>query len=256
VEELKEVDMVTCTTEHFAKWLRIHNKNVHVLPNCLDPEKWQKDSKKSNLVRFGWIGGVFHDNDLKLLTNSLMEMYRKEKGFQVVLGGWNQNKYYEDYERILSGSGIALSQEYRDWLKEKTFIHEHYYFNEPYRRIRGTAVDKYGDIYNEIDVALVPLAGNTFNTYKSEIKLVEAGMKGKAAIVSDTLPYNIFPKDTVMFVDSKDSKGWYKAMKKLMDKDLREELSVKLHEYVIKNYDLSEWNKVRTKIYKQWTQEN
>ena len=47
----------------------------------------------------------------------------------------------------------------------------------------------YGSVYQDIDVALVPLKKNTFNECKSDLKLVEAAFTGTAVIASNVSPY-------------------------------------------------------------------
>lgn len=238
-KELAACDIVTTTTDYFAKWIRNFNNNVFVIPNCINTNhsQWTIQDTYSDKIRFGWAGGIYHEKDIDLLDRPIIKAYRKFKNIQFVLGGYNNNKHYHHYERVFSGN--CQSDEYKKYLALNTQLQEHLYWHEPYRRVWGKSVYEYGSFYNLIDVSLIPLCDIRFNNYKSEIKLIEAGTMKKPVIVSDTLPYNIFPKDTALFV--KTQNDWLLAFKKMMSKDCRDEYAGRLNEYVLKNYDLDSW---------------
>lgn len=252
--DIKNSDLVTTTTEHFALELRKLNQNVVVLPNCLDPQNpaWQPKPISSSLTRFGWIGGVYHEKDIELLSESIKKIYERQKDFQFVLGGYNDNKSYERAEKVLSNN-YDVPEEYKGYLNSKSKIAEHYGYFQRYRRLWGIDVFNYGKLYNDIDVALVPLQKNKFTSFKSEIKLIEAGTHGKAVIVSRVKPYDIFPEDCVHYIDANDNaNSWNKAIRKfLLEPEYRKELASNLSTYVSKNYNISNWNEVRKSAYKK-----
>jgi hypothetical protein len=145
---------------------------------------------------------------------------------QFVLGGYTDNAHYKVYEGIMSCNGTA---------KDK------------YKRIDALPVNKYGFAYNQTDVSLVPLVSSIFTPFKSEIKLLEAAAHNNAAIVSDWLPYNTFPKEAAIWVN--DESDWFKAIRSLNnDKALREDKAAELSGYVKLNFDLNKWTQVRKQI--------
>lgn len=229
-EILKNVDLVTTTTEYLAEIIRGFNKNVEVLPNCLDPneDQWKSNKIPSEAIRFGYIAGVHHVQDVKMLEMPIHKAVFSIDNAKFVLGGYTDNLHYKQYEAILSSDG---------WAKNK------------YQRINALPVQKYGLAYNHTDVSLIPLAASAFAYCKSEIKLLEAGMHGNAVIVSDCLPYSIFPKNTGIWVKAACTNDWYKAIKKYCNEpEFRKDKADELTGYVLLNYDLNKWTKVRKEI--------
>ena len=218
---LKHVDLVTCTTEILAEKIRPFNKNVKVYPNCLDltDEQWQPKKEPSQYIRFGYIAGVHHVQDIKILQIPIRKA-RQINNSQFVLGGYTDNDHYKYYESVMKQGN--------------------------YLRINAINVYEYGKAYNLTDVSLIPLEKNIFTEGKSEIKLLEAAAHGNAAIVSNVKPYNIFPKDTAIFLENSDVNGWYKAIKRLTESSqMRQDFAEKLKEYTNKNYNLKTWTEKR-----------
>jgi glycosyltransferase involved in cell wall biosynthesis len=251
---IKNADVVTTTTEFLADKIKPYNKNVYVIPNALEYNVGQWNIRKidSPRVRFGWVGGVYHDRDLEILRHHIKDIYNEvdNKLFQFCVAGFNIhegviNPFYLKLEEMFS-DGYNVNKNYAEYLKLFSNFAEHYGFNQPYRRIWSLPVEQYGQIYNELDVALIPLEDNTFNSCKSQLKLIEAGMMKKSALVSNVAPYNAesFP---VPFLGDDD---WTDAIKYMVNnRSLREDTADALHEYVINNYSLSKVNELRKQLY-------
>jgi len=219
---LRNVDLVTCTTQILADKIKPFNTNVKVYPNCLDltDEQWQPKKEPSVFTRFGYIAGVHHVQDVKILQLPIRKASRQIQNAQFVLGGYTNNDHYNYYESVMKQGN--------------------------YLRVNAINVYEYGKAYNLTDVSLIPLEKNIFTEGKSEIKLLEAAAYGNAAIVSDVKPYNIFPKHTAIFLENLDYNGWFKAIKRLTEsKDMRQDYAEKLKEYTNKNYNLTEWAEKR-----------
>jgi len=234
VEAIESVDLVTTTTNFFAKIIKPFNRNVKVLPNCIDlkQEQWTTPKSESDSVRFGWVGGVWHKQDIELMEDSINYLYndRQLTGYNICLGGWSDNQEYHTIENIMAARGRS---------------------GQRYMRITGTDHNHYGHIYDYIDVALIPLRNNMFNNCKSPLKLIEAGAKGCAAIASNIHPYNQFPDGTFYKIETYDNKkGWYKAIKNLLNNPRqREDLANNLKEYCEKEFDAKEWALTRYQTY-------
>jgi processive 1,2-diacylglycerol beta-glucosyltransferase len=234
IEAIEAVDLVTTTTKFFAKIIKPFNRNVVMLPNCIDMEQnqWKSEKVKDDQVRFGWVGGVWHKEDIALMEDSFHYLYsdRSIDNYNICLGGWNDNPEYRAIELMMSANGRS---------KDK------------YLRISGTDYNNYGMIYDYLDVAIVPLRNNMFNNCKSPLKMLEAGAKGCAVIASDIQPYNVFPLSCYYPIKTYDNKkGWYRAIKHLTrEKRMREDLAANLKEYVEKEYDAKEWALTRYQTY-------
>lgn len=203
-DAFKFVDLVTTTTDRLADEIKPLNKNVEVLPNCIDKTElqWQQNPTLSNKIRIGWLGGVYHQKDLSLLESSIKQTYvdRSTNQVEFVLCGYSPNRDFERYEQIFSdyGKGKAYNR---------------------YSVFKGMGINEYGSLYNNFDVAVIPLTEERFCHYKSPLKLVEAGAMGKMAICSSVLPYkDFFSHDEVLYVSpAHNYKGWFKAFKRVQN---------------------------------------
>ena len=284
-------DYITTTTPIFAKELKKYNPNVRIFVNAIDPEEEQfipKDIKTTDRIRFGFIMGSSHENDLNLLrgmTNRLPKDILDK--IQIVLCGYDlrgtiqifnekgeatsrpiqpKESVWYTYERLLTDDYKILSPEYKTFLN--SFMPNVQYpnvDNEPYKRCWTKDIMNYCTHYNEIDVLIVPLADNRFNSFKSELKLIEAGMMNKAVIVSDFGAYqigtsNFFEKGgkineegNVVLIDSlKKDKDWAKAIEKLVkNPEYIEILRKNLHNSIKDKYNLSNVTKERVEFYKE-----
>lgn len=62
-KNVKQADLVTTTTDFLAQEYKPLNKNVVVLPNCIDPFDWSEPKRnKGDKVRIGLVGSVGYDD--------------------------------------------------------------------------------------------------------------------------------------------------------------------------------------------------
>ena len=226
----KNADAIFTTHNYLADKLKKHNSKVFVVPNAIDPEQaqWQTDSKvvKEETV-FGWCGGVHHYCDLKLLESSLKLARQNE--FNLALGGYYPSVTWDNFEQVFSGG------DYKNYV-----------------RIEGQNVYNYGRLYDFFTTALIPLKSNEFNKCKSELKMIEAGFKKKAVIVSDIHPYNLIINDSncLKVSEAQGTNGWFKAMRKIKEsKALQEDLALSLYETVKERNHIKTVNKVREEVF-------
>jgi glycosyltransferase involved in cell wall biosynthesis len=203
----------------------------------------------------------FNDNDevylkrmgcniehMKTLDFVGVTQYLKSKGVNTPV------PEYINFERIMTNDykSVKWDKYYYTYLTKFTQQMEHLSFDKDYRRLWGKDVFNYGRLYNDIDVSLIPLVDNKFNNGKSQLKIIEAGMMGKAAIVSGVMPYTIDCNEhnSIMIEPKNNLLGWFEAMKRLtLDADLRGELAANLHNLVSKKYDIKTVNEKRKHIY-------
>lgn len=284
------VDYVTTTTEHFKREIERYNPNVKIFVNSIDREEEQFQPKEipSDKIRFGFIMGSSHLNDMQLvrgISNRLPQDVRNK--VQFVLCGYDlrgnatyfdengqqhsrplypkESVWYE-YEKLVTDDYRIVSPEYKEWLMR--FIPNGVYSNEEnesYKRRWTKGIMSYCTHYNDIDVLIVPLDDNRFNSFKSELKLIEAGMMGKAVIASNFGPYQIGtvnyfekggkinPKGNCILVDKiKAHKDWSKAIEKLVrNPEHIKTLQENLHNTIKDKYDIRNVTKERAEWYKE-----
>ena len=182
---------------------------------------------------------------------------------------WNK------FEQIFTKNygSLASDPDYVTWLKK--IKNEDYpgKYDKSYVRRWTLPLTSYGKHYDFCDVCLAPLSEtdfvktekgqiikkvHIFNEVKSELKIIEAGMKGKVLIAQNFGIYKELLEDGktgILVSDNKD--GWYKAMKKvILDKDYREMLAHNLHEFVKDRYELKNVTADRVQIYRDLVAKN
>lgn len=140
--------------------------------------------------------------------------------------------------------------DYKQYLLDYTPLMEHYSLDKCYRRLWGRDVMSYATLYNEIDIAVIPLNDTVFNRCKSQLKIIEAGFMGKAVIASNTIPYtyDCNNKNSILC----DKGDFYKAMKRCINNpELVKDLSAQLYQDVQK-YHIENVNKLRKEIYNKY----
>jgi glycosyltransferase involved in cell wall biosynthesis len=290
LECLKMADLVTVPTEILATEVRRFNKNVVVLPNAVDPTEDQFTPKpiESDMIRFGWLGGSSHIKDMENLRGLGLTQKSFNAKTQIVLCGFDtrgnvqfmnpetkqvqtrpmqpQETTWFMYECFLTDNykNLESDREYLTYLM--TFVDDANYntVDKPYRRIWTKAINQYANGYNNFDVALAPLNESSFNKYKSQLKVIEAGFHKKALIAQNYGPYQIDlingidkggavnSNGNCLLVDAaKNHKQWAKYAKKLIDSpQMIKDLGEKLYETVKDKYDLNNVTKTRSEIYK------
>lgn len=287
---LKEAEYVSVTTPFFKNTIKNELKlnNIVVFPNAIDENEEQFVSEKieSKYIRFGWLGGSSHLNDLELLRSSISKTQIEFRDkVQFVLCGFDidgtanyidketktiktrkikpEESVWFEYEKIFTSNYKFIDEEYKKYLL--SFKKDEYITNDvPYYRRWTENIMTYAKNYNYLDVSLAPLLNNRFNNNKSQLKIIEAGFFKKPIIASDVAPYSIDlvsaygkngiynEKGNALLVDEfKYHKQWYQHMKRLINEpNLREDLGEKLYETVKDTYSLNTVNKTRKEFFK------
>jgi len=191
------------------------------------------------------------------------------------------------FENIFTNNFALIDgdDDYKEWLSKFKKGNYEGEYDKNYVRRWTLPLTKYGYHYDYCDVCLAPLEStetykeakdnkgvlhriqpdhpakgtiktrpHIFNEVKSELKIIEAGMKNKVLIAQDFGIYKdlIIDGENGLLVDEHDKKGWYKAIKKVIDDPkLREKLSNNLNKFIKERYDLENIAKLRLDIYKQ-----
>jgi hypothetical protein len=205
LEALTLADEVWTTHELLAKKVKPLNKNVHVIPNAIDPTEEQWQPKEYYQQRIGWAGGITHKADLMLTKGAWGDVVP-------VICGANGDKEWQDIAKQI-----------------------------PCRMVEGKHVGEYAHLYEMFDIAIAPLVDTTFNRHKSNLKIIEAGMKGLPIFVQDVHPYTDTAKGIYKVSD------WAQAIREAsaMTTEQIQEEGQALREYVLQHYDLREVNKLR-----------
>jgi len=207
---LESCDRLVVSTKHLAETYRHLIKDIVVLPNRLEQEKWltlRSQKRTSAKPRIGWAGGTTHQGDL-LLLEEIVEKTRDE-------ADW-----------VFFGMCPA---EIRPLLKEYHPIVEF----ESYPAYLASL---------NLDIAVAPLAATPFNRGKSNLRLLEYGILGIPVVCTDIEPYHDSPACRV----PNTPQAWIAALRaRIHDADARESEGKQLRQWVLDNFllenHIDEW---------------
>lgn len=236
---LQVADVVTVTHWRLAKkCMEVTARPVFVVPNALPFDQGQFNATRvpseSGRIRLGWAGGITHEADLNILRGPMKrladQVYLKEL-VEMRIFGYNEAN---DLSRKVWGSMASA------FTASGRLYHQAFPPLDP---------EHYMACYTGMDLALVPLVESTFNGYKSNLKLLEAGTKNIPVICSKVLPYyegQDIPG--VRFVENQ--RQWGQHIRHLVLKpDTMEAAGRALGEWVRENFHLARWSPVRAEIF-------
>lgn len=255
---LRKASAVITTTEFFANKIRSYNKNVYVVPNSINfkEKQFTINNTQHDLTHVGYVAGVSHLEDVKLLRGVLSSLSNKPT--QMQLCGFNVAKDKEidstwhKIETEFTDNYRLKDQKYIDFLF--SFSREDYFDSSglDYRRVWTRPITTYMTLYDDLDICLAPLKDYEFNYYKSNLKMLEAGAKKKPIVVSKVQPYldGEHGKNCLQVEPKKEHKLWIKYINQLVDSpQMQLDLGENLYEYVTTNFDLIDATAKRAQIY-------
>lgn len=229
IDGMKYANGVTCTTERLASFIRGINPNVCILPNALDltDEQWLQQPMPSDKIRFGWVGGLTHANDIEIIAPAIARIC-DEYGDRVefVLCGYMHNNYIWD-------SILYKFNGHDSKLRPQVKVCEAQQANE------------YGYFYRLFDCALAPLEDTTWNSCKSELKIIEAAAYNLPVIASNVQPYTNHEDNKSVLFAANTPDDWYHAMKQYIEKPWRGD-----YEYCKDRHNLDRINWKRIDFYR------
>jgi glycosyltransferase involved in cell wall biosynthesis len=210
---LREADLVTTTNDILAGVFRAYNKNVAVLPNCVDLSLWQKlPLQETDQIRLTWFGGSSHFEDLEILETVLPEIMGKYPQTVFVMMGQN----FPGRLRKLPADRV----ECHPWCPTEAY---------PYKaRILNPTI------------GIIPLRETRFNSCKSPIKWVEMGAMEVPCVTSYVQPYSsVATEDNGVFIEKNDLQAWFDGISCLIeDRGLRSAMGRAAYKTVCENFDI------------------
>lgn len=164
----------------------------------------------------------------------------------------NPEKVFINYDTFFYSGGSTHFQDLL--LLGDNFNKETLYLKTPRipKKIKGIEVESsdvfnYAYDYHNSGISVIPLVDNLFNSFKSELKLIEAGHFVKPALVSYVAPYtNLATSKNSVCVKNND---WAKAIKRIKGNlNLQNDLALKLKEDVETHYNLDKENRKRVQL--------
>jgi glycosyltransferase involved in cell wall biosynthesis len=226
-QTMKVADMITTTTPYLAKKLRKYNKNVVVLPNYIDRDRWELKQLENDTgkIRIGWAGSITHTEDIKMVVAPLRRICKEFKNIQIVLVG--DPRLGELFDGL------------------------------PAENMMGVPFDTWpAKLYSlRLDIGLAPLQDNVFNHCKSNIKWIEYSIAGIPGVYSPTVYSDNYDFDGVYGQIAKTEEQWYRCIKNyVICENLRKDIASRARAAVLTGYTLQtnikKWVKAYNKLIK------
>lgn len=231
-------DLVSVTQKKFADRIKPYCKSVlAVIKNAVDYNLpcWNmpKPKIKKNYCRFGWAGGIHHEQDLHVFTG-VPAMVNARVGIQNCrwdfIGHPPPDTSKDDWQ-------IKVWENYRKHftlgMKGPANWGIHY----------ALPTDRYGIFFTQMDVALAPLEMNAFNDSKSEIKIAECGRYKIPLIASNVGCYDewiVNGKTGFLIPPDAPKTEWVRILTLVAkNRELREGMGEELHKITEANFDLN-----------------
>jgi len=218
-------DLVTVTTKNLGDSYRKYNKNIAVLPNCIQPKKMPPSTSQQNRdeVVIGWQGSDSHAGDMA----SHMKVLEQVK-----------EKYGDKVKFTFMGSSLAkrffdkVNGEFVPWVRPQQF----------YRQFAK----------QHIDIGIVVINDTLFNRNKSNIKWLEYSYYMIPTIATKLPPYSNTMTHGVNGLLWANEDAFYLGLCALVDDSLlRASLAGKANRHVLEKYDINKQAYKWVDAYKQ-----
>jgi len=237
-------DLITTSTEFLAKEYRELNKNVAVLPNCVNPDDWDEPLRnKGDKVRIGLVGSVAYNHDFEHIKKTIRKLDNMDNVQIVLFGLWKDVKRKDN--KLVDK---VLGKEYRFWDSIKNKEH-----------IQWCPTEDYFNTLNNtrLDIMIIPRRHNHFNQCKSNVKFLEAGML-EIPVIAQGFPNKTSPYDDDIDGENgilvTDNTKWEEEIISLVNnKGKRLLMGSTAHQYVLDNYNIADhytkWANVYNKLF-------
>ncbi len=201
---------VIAGNEYLATWARQHNRNVQVIPTCIETDRYRPDPVKRNsdVVTIGWSGSpttLEHLQPILGVLARLKERYGAKVRFRV-MGA----PHFVDEKIGIQGEA---------WNPEAELV-----------------------LLQSLDIGLMPLPDNEWTRGKCGLKGL-ASMAVGAATVMSPVGVNIdIVKSGVNGLLCATEAQWFESLSSLIEnRSLREELGAQGRETVVQHYSVNGW---------------
>ncbi len=214
---------VQTSTETLARYLRQFNPNVAIFPNQMTelPPPWKAET----------------DGPLTLFFGAL----NREAEWRPLLPHLN---------RVLA--------DYGDRLRVRV-VHDRVFFDSLETRHKAfeetCPYNRYLELLRECDIGLLPLRATQFNSYKSDLKLIEHAAHGVAVLASPTVYQRSIRDDETALIFRSEEEFESKLRRLIDDSPLRHRIAANAYEWVKENRLLGQHYRDRYQWYLRMLEE-
>ncbi len=217
VKLVKLASAIIVTTFELKRYVEQWNKNVVIIPNAIEFERFPVlPLKKDNTITVTWSGGSSHYADLAEIKPHLIEVMKSYPNLYYTHAG-------QDFPGIIKGMPESRVKQ-SGWVTSD---------GHGYRLATLNA-----------DIGLAPLLDSSFNRYKSSVKFYEYAAVKIVTLAKNMPPYSddIVSGETGLLYD--DMKDFKKKLSFLIDNPLeRVRMAERAFEYIYKHRNIKEITK-------------
>ncbi len=227
---IKSADHVVVSTKPLKDAILPYNKNITVIPNCIDPDIWNVPIKRndSDKIRLGWILSANHEQDIPAILPALKKILKKYPHVEF----WHIGYDSEEFDSLPEN--------------QHKVIHGTKGYEEYPAFVAGLG----------LDISIAPIIDDKFNVSKSNIKWMEASMCEVPTVASNVYPYQHSIRHGKDGFLAETTEDWVKHLSQLIEsKELRTEMGRKAKESVLKRFNINDhlisYNNFFTNIWKK-----
>jgi len=221
-QHLMYADAVIATSDRLASI--VPNKNVYVIPNALAfgvGQFREHELPKSDKIRLVYASSAMNYANTFLIAKAMKKLV--DLPIEIVVVGYHEGDVYDIIIQNLTANKQIQ-----------------------YTTIEWTGTENYMEGYQG-DILIVPSKATEFNSYKSNIKALEAAALNIPIVVSKAEPYlglqvNYFSGDNE-FVSE--------ITRLVQSEEYRKHSAKKNRDFCLENYSLDKWSKERLNIYQK-----
>ena len=211
---IQAADLVWCASKRLVDECLKLNPNSHYIPNTY-AVYWQPAHSQGK--KFGYVAtAADHLNDADLMRKAFTKLGKEGSNAQIGWCGMQRSAQDEKMRQIIEAAGHCFIGQY--------LPSTNYWWH-----------------FQNMDVLLAPLTNTHWNSFKSNLKAVEAGAAGCALICSESPVYEDFEHGTNC-LKAATQMDWYRNIKKLNENpNLALDISQNLQDYVKEMYNPTHW---------------
>lgn len=231
-DQVKAAAALVVSTKRLAEVYAGWNKHIFVVPNAVDFEAWPENKRPGDgLIRIGMFGSNTHGRDWREAYDAIKRILAEFPNVRLCINSfWVLDEPLNGRPAVQCKRHHQLAQGFVE-----AGLHEH-----PQVEIyEPCEIEDYPEwlASKGIDIGLAPLANETFNRAKSNIKYLEFGTLRVPAVYADLDPYDDVNHGVTGFKASKPD-DYYKFLKRLVsDEALRKQMGEAARADVEKRYN-------------------
>ncbi len=155
--QFRNSDGIIVSTPYLKEIYQEYCPHIYVVPNSIDTQKWDAAPRKNKKgIRFGWIGGATHDEDLRILESVIPRVLDKVPDGKFVFVSSRSPEFLQNVR------GVEVVNKWSPILKYQSHL-----------------------AAQDFDIGLAPLRDNKFNRAKSNLRWLEYSALGIPSVCSN-----------------------------------------------------------------------